>query len=133
MHFLETGVRRHRIEQDQKRDGLALGLELLRHFERNLATKTVAAQIIRTFRLKSAQLGNVMSRHLFDAWELFEPIHSARMETIKGLVVAQMTSKVGITPEHSASRAVDQEERRFGALRLNRHERRARLHRFCAA
>ena len=61
--------RRSTLDKDEQSHLIASFPELPRHFESDIAAKAKSAQKVRSARLKTAELLQVMSRHGFDRCE----------------------------------------------------------------
>ena len=101
-------------------------MELLGHFEGYHAPRRVTSQKIRTLGLAGMYLFDVESCHVLNPGvrSLFA-IQPLGLEPIQGLIRAQITRQIAIA-ENIAPDGMDEEQRGFGTVGLDRHQRRPR-------
>jgi hypothetical protein len=117
--------RRVGVEQGERRDGLALRLQLPRHLEGRDAAERPAPEPVRPRGLRGAQGFHVVGGHRLDIRVRLPARQKvARAETVKRLLRAEAACQV-VVAEGAPAHRVDTEERRQRPPRLDGDEQRA--------
>src|ERR1051325_11688977 len=110
------------IKHTEKRNLLTRNNQLMRHLQRKQSSESIPEKMIRSVRLKSANLLYVTRSHVLNAseWILFV-IKTGRLQTINRLMRTEMTNQRSVDKDMRAA-CVHTMERWSRTFRLNCYE-----------